>query len=227
MDYYSAFILGLAGSLHCALMCGPLALAVPVAGRAAVSRSIFNAGRLATYALLGAVFGFVGRTLVFAGLQRALSIGAGAAVLMGLAASSHFALNWRVTSAMTRFKSAFGRLLKQRSLGAMFLLGGLNGFLPCGLVYVGAAIAAASGGVLSGAGVMLAFGLGTLPMLMGIGMAGIIPAMGAGLKWRRVISCCGALAGVLLIMRGLSLGIPYLSPHLSAGGDPICCSPGR
>jgi hypothetical protein len=212
MDYYSAFILGLAGSLHCAVMCGPLALALPAAGRAVLSRALYNAGRLATYALLGAIFGLIGRTLVFAGMQRALSITAGAAVLIGLAASSRLALNRHVTRAVTHLKSAFARLLKHRAPGAMLLLGGLNGLLPCGLVYVGAAMAAASGGMMRGAAVMLAFGLGTLPMMLGIGIMGSLPAPGGRWRWSRVVSCCGVLAGVLLIIRGLS-----------AGSGPLCC----
>jgi sulfite exporter TauE/SafE len=220
---YSAFILGFAGSLHCAAMCGPLVMAVPAGERGALSRLIYNAGRLGTYALLGALFGFIGWTLIFAGLQCALSITAGTAVLAGVALSTRAAWNIRLASVFVPFKRAFARLVRHRNAGGMFLLGGLNGLLPCGLVYVAAALAAASGGTFRGTEVMLAFGLGTAPMMLGIGFAQSIPQVAARLRWRRVLSYCSVLAGVMLILRGLSLGIPYVSPNFWSYAAPLCC----
>src|ERR1043165_9937272 len=101
MDLWTAFILGLLGSLHCAGMCGPLALALPATSPGAsaylLGRVAYNVGRIATYGLLGAVFGLLGMTFVLAGLQRWASLAAGAAILLGLAASSRFALNTPVS----------------------------------------------------------------------------------------------------------------------------------
>ena len=71
---------------------------------------------------------------------------------------------------------------------------------------------------------MLAFGLGTAPMLLTIGFAGKAVRWGNPLHLRRVVLVCVTIVGALLIVRGLSLGIPYLSPHFSDGQDPICCS---
>lgn len=119
-------------------------------------------------------------------------------------------------------KTRFGPLLRNRALGATVLLGGLNGLLPCGLVYIACAAAAASGGVRGGVAVMLAFGLGTAPMLLAIGLAGKAFGRGHPLLLRRVVLGCVTAAGVLLIVRGLALGIPYLSPHFTNGQGPAC-----
>ncbi|MGO8698465.1 MAG: sulfite exporter TauE/SafE family protein [Limisphaerales bacterium] len=220
---YSAFILGFAGSLHCAAMCGPLVMAIPAGDRGALGRVIYNAGRLTTYALLGALFGFVGWTLIFAGLQCALSIMAGMAVLLGVALSTRAAWNTRFASVFLPLKRAFSRLVRHRNIGGRFLLGGLNGLLPCGLVYVAAALAAASGGPVRGTEVMLAFGLGTVPMMLGIGFVQSLPKVAARLQWHRVLNYCSVLAGVMLILRGLALGIPYISPNLLSHAGPLCC----
>lgn len=224
MNFLAAFFLGLAGSLHCAAMCGPLALAAPAGGHASLSRLIYNAGRIAVYAALGAVFGFIGHTLAFAGWQRALSIGIGSIILAGMIFSMVTKRSWPTpfTRALYRFKSLWARLFQRRTAGAIFLLGGLNGLLPCGLVYVAAAMAAASGQFLTGITVMIAFGLGTLPMLLGIGLVKSIPSLSRRLQSNRIVACCVILAGVMLVLRGLSLGIPYLSPHLSSMNEPIC-----
>jgi sulfite exporter TauE/SafE len=225
MEFWSAFILGLAGSLHCAVMCGPLMLAIPAAGRASAGRVMYHAGRIAVYAVLGALFGLMGRTFVLAGWQRALSLTAGLAIVLVLLvpASSRFILQQRTGGLVTWFKSLFASLLQRRTVSARFVLGGLNGLLPCGLVYVGAAVAAASGGPVRGAAIMLAFGAGTLPMLIGIGALKSVPAIGRRLQSNRVIFGCAIVAGLMLILRGLALGIPYVSPHLSACGTLSCC----
>src|SRR3954464_12082881 len=92
---WTAFVLGLIGSLHCAGMCGPLALALPIVGNTRLSfttsRLLYNAGRLLTYCIIGALLGIVGRSLSIAGLQRWLSLGAGVLILIGLALSTRAA----------------------------------------------------------------------------------------------------------------------------------------
>lgn len=123
---------------------------------------------------------------------------------------------------MSAVKTRFGRSLGNRTLGSAALLGGLNGLLPCGLVYIACAAAAASGGVSAGIATMLAFGLGTAPTLLTIGLAGKLVRWGNPLRLRRVVLAGVTLAGVLLIVRGLSLGIPYLSPHFTDGAGPAC-----
>ena len=218
----TAFILGLAGSLHCAGMCGPLALAVPVVGdHPLVSRLIYNTGRLATYAALGLVAGLFGEALTFAGFQRWLSLGAGAVLLIGLFFTK-FSGNKAAVGLFAAVKRTFGMLLRRRSYGSILALGATNGLLPCGLVYVAATAAAASGAALSGAEYMLAFGTGTLPMMLAIPFLG--RSLKIGFNFQKLIPMSVALVALLLILRGLSLGIPYLSPDLSSGAPhcPAC-----
>ena len=160
MELWTAFILGLVGSLHCAGMCGPLALALPHAARSGIrfvlGRGAYNAGRLITYCAMGLVFGLAGRTLLLAGIQRWVSIGLGALLLVGLLASRKLAL-WRpITTLVERVKTRMAGLLRRRSLLSLGLLGLLNGLLPCGLVYVACAGATATGGALAGVQYMAA-----------------------------------------------------------------------
>ena len=221
MILLTAIALGLVGSLHCAGMCGPLALALPVNSNSRASfvtgRIAYNLGRILTYCALGAAFGLLGQTIAFAGFQRWVSIIAGAAILIGLVLSTRFATSLPVARAVTRIKSGLGSLLRQRSFVATFALGSLNGLLPCGLVYAACAGAVATGGLLSGAEYMAAFGLGTVPMMLGIGLIGQKLQFTLRFKLQRLIPASVALVAVLLILRGLSLGIPYLSPELTAG----------
>src|ERR1041384_7720882 len=143
MDYFAAFILGLVGSLHCAGMCGPLALALPSTGRTlpgfVTGRLGYNCGRLVTYCILGLVFGLAGRTLVLAGIQGWVSISLGVVLLAGLLGSRRLGLSRPVTGTVNLLKGKMAGLLRRRSLLALGLLGSLNGLLPCGLVYVACA----------------------------------------------------------------------------------------
>jgi len=220
MELWSAFILGLVGSLHCAGMCGPLALALPATGNSRASfilgRVSYNVGRVATYCLLGTIFGLIGGTFAVAGIARWASIGAGAAVLIGLFVSSRRAPNALIGKAVAWLRSQLGFWLRQRTLTATCVLGALNGLLPCGLVYVACAGAVAVGGLVSGAAYMLAFGLGTLPLMLGLGLAGRPIQLALRLNLQKLIPLCVFAIGMLLILRGMSLGIPYLSPDLGA-----------
>jgi hypothetical protein len=223
---WTAFILGLVGSLHCAGMCGPLALALPHAGRNSSSfflgRLGYNLGRLVTYCVLGLIFGLLGKSLSLVGVQRWVSIALGVTLLAGLFASRKLAL-WRpLTALLERFKSRMGALLRRRSLDALLVLGLFNGLLPCGLVYVACAGATATGDLFSGALYMLAFGAGTVPMMLAISLSGKLVPFTLRSKLLKAVPLAVFILGSLLILRGMSLGIPYVSPDLS-GGDAACC----
>ncbi len=227
MDIWSAFLLGIVGSLHCAGMCGPLALALPPSGSNAISyflgRAAYNVGRIITYCTLGLVFGLIGRTFVLAGVQRWVSIILGLLLLVGLVASRRLAI-WRpVTLFVEHIKSGMSSQLKQRSAFSLGVLGMLNGLLPCGLVYVAVAGATATGGVLSGAEYMAVFGIGTVPMMLAISLSGRLVPFSLRLRLRKAIPVCVFLVAVFLILRGMSLGIPYVSPNLSSGEPAACC----
>lgn len=218
----TAFILGFAGSLHCAGMCGPLSLALPAvgSGRASflLSRLIYNVGRVGTYCLLGLISGTLGQALAFAGFQRWLSILAGTLIFAGLLFAKASGKNFAAKT-VVHVKRLFGVFLRRRSYGALFALGATNGLLPCGLVYVAATAAAATGNALSSSEYMLAFGVGTLPMMLAVPLLG--RTLNLRINFRQFVPVSVALVAALLILRGLSLGIPYLSPDLSTGA-PLC-----
>ena len=225
-------MLGLAGSLHCVGMCGPLALALPrPPGNLLAGRILYNAGRTVTYAAMGAVFGLLGQTLLVAGWQQGLSIAAGVLILAYLLSTWLGRGRWSMESTALRLvapvQRALGRLLKHTSLGGLFTIGLLNGLLPCGLVYVALAGAAATGTALNGALFMAIFGLGTIPMMLAIALVG--PSLYSRFRGRfqRVVPLALGVMALLLILRGLELGIPYVSPNLAAqvedGAKPACC----
>lgn len=161
--------------------------------------------------LLGLISGAAGSVLIRAGWQRWLSILAGGLMLAALAVKGRGPATW--------LKGRFGPLLQSSSPAATAGLGALNGLLPCGLVYLAAAAATATGSVAGGLTTMLAFGVGTAPMMLGIHLAGRGFSRVGPARLRRVALTCAAVAGGWLILRGLSLGIPYVSP---AGGGACC-----
>ena len=218
MQIWTAFLLGFAGSAHCAGMCGPLALALPTGrdGRSTfvAGRVLYNTGRIITYALMGALFGLLGQGFAIAGLQRWLSLVLGALILLGLSVSPRFTRAIPVTRAVSWLKSTLGKLLQRRALSSLFGIGLLNGLLPCGLVYVACAGAATADSVVHGVQYMFAFGLGTLPMMLAISLVGQKLQFALRFKLQRLIPVSLAIVGVLLLLRGLALDIPYLSPKL-------------
>lgn len=226
MDLTLAFLLGLLGSLHCAAMCGPLMLALPASGatpaRFVTGRLIYQSGRVITYALLGVVAGLAGRSLVLAGLQRWFSIALGVAIIAGFLAARKIAVGAPVMRLIGGLKTAMAGQLKNRNLRSLALLGFLNGLLPCGLTYVAMAGAAAQGNIAESIFYMIAFGLGTWPMMLGISVSGRLLPMPVRLRLRRLIPAGICALAALLILRGMSLGIPYVSPDLAHGGG--CCA---
>ena len=227
MDFGIALALGLLGSLHCAAMCGPLMLALPVtrggAGRFVAGRIIYQLGRVTTYCLLGIMAGLIGKSIFLAGLQRWLSIALGMAILLGFLVSKKISVSAPVVRLVARLKTAMSAQLRQRSFRSLGLLGVLNGLLPCGLVYVAMAGAVSRGTLPAGILYMALFGLGTLPTMLGISLSGKLFPISLRLKMRSAIPVGVCLLAGLLILRGLALGIPYVSPGLDAGLPAVCC----
>jgi len=226
MDFTLAIALGLLGSLHCAAMCGPLQLALPMPpgcpGKVVAGRALYQLGRIATYCLLGVVAGLAGKSLLLAGLQRWLSITLGLLIVMGFFLSKKLALSAPVVRLVGKLKGAMVTQLRQRSMRSLILLGLLNGLLPCGLVYVALAGAVAAGTLPSAILFMAAFGLGTTPTMLAISLSGRLLPLSLRLKLRSAIPVGVCLLAGLLILRGMSLGIPYVSPVL-IGANPGCC----
>lgn len=228
MELWTAFLLGLMGSLHCAGMCGPIALALPSSGsnRASflIGRGLNQAGRISVYIGLGLISGLVGKTLVLAGVQQGLSIGLGVLMLVAVFTTQLAPWSVRMSRWVGWVKSSLARYLKQGTPLSLTAMGAMNGLLPCGLVYVACGGAASTGDAVEGMAYMALFGLGTVPMMLSISLAGRSIPMGVRLRLQSVVPACLVLMGTLLILRGLGLGIPYLSPDLSHSltGCPSC-----
>ncbi|MBK9174922.1 MAG: sulfite exporter TauE/SafE family protein [Flavobacteriales bacterium] len=219
----TALILGVAGSAHCLGMCGPIALAVPSPKpdwrSRFVSTVLLNSGRIATYALIGAAFGAFGHGLRLAGLQQAASIIAGLVLLLSIVVPGALE-RWlpasRASILIGRLRSLLARNLKRTAPEALLLTGMLNGLLPCGLVYAAAIGSSVMGSAGNGALYMALFGLGTWPMLFAVRMGGGLLGQKARFTLRRASPVLVGAVAVLLVLRGMELGIPYLSP-----GEPL------
>lgn len=226
MDFGVAIALGLLGSLHCAAMCGPLLLALPVPpggpGRFIAGRVVYQLGRVTTYCLLGVAAGLVGKSLFLFGVQRWLSIALGVAILLGFLLSKKVAVSAPVVRLVGKLKTAMSAQLRQRGFRSLALLGMLNGLLPCGLVYVALAGAVSRGALIDGVVYMALFGLGTTPTMLGISLSRRAFPLSFRLKLRSAIPVGVCLLAGLLILRGMALGIPYVSPAMAAG-TPVCC----
>jgi len=235
MELWTALLIGLAGSLHCIGMCGPIAIALPAEKRSGltllIGRLLYNLGRMITYGLLGYFFGYIGKAFFIGGYQQILSIVLGCLILLavlipGKYVSKFSGGGWQARM-IGRMKSIWQRLFKLNSSAALFGIGILNGFLPCGLVYIALAGSVATHSPVKGMFYMITFGLGTVPVMLAISLAGKMLGTSLKLKLRRLIPIGGVLLALLFIMRGLSLGIPYLSPIIekTAEGEVTvnCC----
>lgn len=215
----TAFVLGAAGSAHCIGMCGPIALAVPsprhTFGSRLSSSLILNAGRMVSYAALGAAIGVFGAGMRLAGLQQAATIGAGILLVLTVVIPGSLE-RWLPTSRIAitigRLRSTMARNLKRTAPEALFFSGVLNGLFPCGLVYAALLGAAAQGAVLDASLFMVFFALGTMPALivLRVSAGSLIGAVRQHL--RRLSPAIMVGLGVLMILRGLELGIPLVSP---------------
>ena len=216
MYLWTAFMIGLVGSLHCIGMCGPIALALPYQGRNrwATGLNIFQyqAGRILTYALLGGIIGLAGKGLYLAGLQQIFSIVAGVILLIAaiysIRATGRLMQIPVVNRAFFWLKSTLGRLLNERKASSLWLIGMLNGLLPCGLVYLAIVGAVSTGAVVKGMGYMALFGLGTVPLLMGFSLAGSVAGTKFRSTLRKLVPVFLVAFAVLLIMRGFNFDVP-------------------
>ncbi|WP_029036751.1 sulfite exporter TauE/SafE family protein [Salinimicrobium xinjiangense] len=217
---YTAFILGLLGSFHCIGMCGPIAFMLPVSRDNEVKKFLqillYHFGRLLAYSLIGLTFGLIGKSLNLFGLQQHLSIGIGILMILVILLPSGRFQKFNLSQPLYRFigriKSSLGAALKKKSPDTFFTIGFLNGFLPCGLVYMAVFGAIAAGSIYTGSLYMLLFGLGTIPLMT---TAVYFSSLLGGTMKRKIqkfIPVFVVLIGALFILRGLGLGIPYISP---------------
>lgn len=217
---WSAFILGFLGSLHCVGMCGPIALMLPVSRTNQALKFLqillYNAGRILTYMLIGLVFGLLGQSIASFGFQQHLSIAIGVIMLLSVIIPHKFLNRFKISQpfykAVTKVKAQLGASFRKKSLDTFFSIGFLNGFLPCGLVYMAVFGSVATGDVFQGAIYMALFGLGTLPMMTFVIYLKAFAQNVIKLNLRKLIPYAIAIIGILFIIRGMGLGIPYVSP---------------
>lgn len=226
--WLSALVLGAAGSAHCIGMCGPIALVTPSIGPGrgarALSTALLNGGRLFTYMSLGLAFGGFGQGLRLAGLQQGVSILAGILLLIAALAPSMLERNvaqGRIALWLSRLRGTMARHLRRNSPEAIWTSGLLNGLLPCGLVYTAALGAATTGSATDGAVLMLLFGAGTIPALVAVRLGGSLLSDGWRGKLRRLSPVVIGAMGLLLILRGSRLDIPYVSPAVPMAAHAI------
>ena len=231
MIFLTALLTGLLGSFHCAGMCGPIALAVPTVGKSTsqklLSKVMYNLGRIFTYALLGSLLGFFGLGLKLAGLQQSISITAGVLIILVAIFSTRAIEKWIGNPFSLLKGKTISRLFQSPSLTSIFSIGLLNGLLPCGFVYIGLIGSVATQNALEGAAFMALFGLGTFPMMLGVGMVGQFLTTTARVSINKWVPVFAILIGCVFIARGLNLGIPYLSPKITTDQTTVkeCCKP--
>lgn len=230
---YTAFIFGLISSLHCVGMCGPIAMMLPVdhknPSKKVVQIVTYHFGRVTAYSILGLFFGLLGRGLFLAGFQQKMSIFLGfLMILVVLVPEKVFAqynFSKPLFTLISKVKSALGNQFKQKSYKALFTIGLLNGFLPCGLVYVALFGAIAMQQVPLSMLYMVLYGLGTIPMMSAVVYLSNMLTMPLRNKIQKIIPIVAVGIGVLFILRGLGLGIPYVSPsaiNLFVQNTPHC-----
>jgi len=201
-------------------MCGPIAFALPV-DRKSKPKMIFQTmlyhiGRLLTYSFIGLLFGWLGKGLYLAGFQQRLSIFIGILMIVMVLIPVHvfnkYNFSKPVFKGISFVKSKLGHYLKKRTYDTFFSIGFFNGFLPCGLVYMALVGSVAASGTLEGATYMFLFGLGTVPMMSVAVLAGNFLKGAIRNKIQKAIPVLVVIIGLLFILRGLGLGIPYVSP---------------
>ena len=218
-----ALIMGVVGSAHCAGMCGPLVISLACARSRSdsgwIPPLVYQFGRLSAYLLIGAGFASVGGAFSEVGWQQSLSVVAGILMLIALIMPPKWTGSKWLSIWIHWIKHRFASRVRSQGWRSVWGLGFMNGFLPCGLVYVAGASAAAYGHAPAAMLFMLAFGLGTFPMMLGLHITGIQITPRFRMHVQKLIPLIWGVMGILLIIRGLDLGIPYLSPHFSGLND--------
>ena len=230
VDLSLALLMGLTGSLHCAGMCGPIVWVMPFQSFAGMKRWIavlvYHFSRISVYALLGFIL-FSFRSLFHPEIQQYISIGLGTLLLLAgfLSFFPTFATSMRLpwSGFVTRH---LGRFIGNPGLGTLALSGFLNGMLPCGLVYMALSLAVAAPAATDALLMMYVFGLGTMPVLILLTvLKGRISFLrGTGL--RKAVPVVMLVFGSLFVLRGLNLGIPYVSPEVTVTQEEVkaaCC----
>ena len=217
---YSALFFGLISSLHCIGMCGPIAIMLPIdknnPAKKIIQIMMYHMGRLTSYASLGLIFGILGKGFYMAGIQQQLSIVVGLLMITIAIVPERIFMKYNfskpVFKLISKVKTSLGTQFKRKSPDALFTIGVLNGFLPCGLVYAALFGAIAMSSLTLSISYMLLYGLGTIPLMSFVVLISNIFSISLRSKMQILIPIVAVFIGILFIIRGLGLDIAYLSP---------------
>ena len=229
----TAIVFGLLGSFHCIGMCGPIAFMLPVDRNNQTKRVLqifmYHLGRMITYGILGLLFGLLGKGFNFFGFQQYLSIIIGVIMILLVVLPSKtvnkFSIAKPIYKLLSGVKNRLGKELKKKRIDTFFTIGFLNGFLPCGLVYMAIFASIATGNAISGSIYMMLFGLGTIPLMTAFVYLGNFTTGLVRKRIQQFIPVAVVAIAVLFILRGMGLGIPYVSPihiHEIVDGGQVC-----
>ncbi len=224
------FLMGLLGSVHCIGMCGPLVMALPISHLSNVKKVasvfLYHVGKIASYGMLGVLLGLIGSQFSIALVQSNLSIVIGTFMIV-------YVIYVFVVKPKSRFIQLYflynpiskqlGKLFKSRFSFAFLFIGFLNGLLPCGMVYLALSSAMATQNIVQGGLFMIFFGLGTWPALVLVVFGGQFMSLVFRKKVQSLLPVFIFGMGLMLVLRGMNLGIPYISPHTTIGSDIISC----
>lgn len=217
---FTAFIFGLISSFHCIGMCGPIAMMLPVdrnnQAKKVTQIITYHIGRLFAYSTIGFIFGMLGKGFLLAGMQQKMSIFIGIAMILIILIPEKVVANYNfskpIFKVISKIKTTLGSQFKNKSYKSLFTIGLLNGFLPCGMVYVALFGAIAMQNPTLGILYMVLFGLGTVPMMSSIVYLNSFLTIPIRNKIQKAIPYVVVFLGIVFILRGLGLGIPYISP---------------
>jgi sulfite exporter TauE/SafE len=211
-------------------MCGPIAFSLGLNSSNTLDFTTRNLtyqfGRVTTYTLMGAILGILGLGASFAGIQQPLSIGVGImmicmAILPKNLGSDSFGFK-PFSQLMLKIKMGLGKYLRQKKYSSLYITGILNGLLPCGAVYAALTGSIAMGSIQGGAFFMSLFGLGTIPLMYTTVLMGNAISVQTREKILKFLPYVMIILGILFILRGLNLDIPFISPaseNLEVGVD--------
>ncbi|MFM7023724.1 MAG: sulfite exporter TauE/SafE family protein [Flavobacteriales bacterium] len=223
----TAILLGLASSLHCVGMCGPIVMNVPFlsfGNNKFFAIALYHAGRIFVYALLGIFSGSIATALSFAGLQQWISILAGGfLLLLFFIPKIKNVMEKKLTAPVNRIYGTFSKYFFQPTYSSVALMGAVNGILPCGMVYAALTASTAGGSVPESMLYMAFFGIGTLPLLLACSAG--LSFLGTSFRnqFRKWAPYGTLVIGILFVLRGMNLGIPYVSPHFEEKTKTVNC----
>jgi uncharacterized protein len=218
----ASFLIGLGGSVHCIGMCGPLALSLPFNSFAHFKKGIaillYSFGRIFSYTLLGLVAGIFGRGVNWFGFTQIFSTVLGLLIVFSIIAPRLF--KGKPVKLFPKLKQLQVKtmqwLMKKQDPKWMLFFGMLNGLLPCGLVYMAIAAAMVAGNLFQSVLFMTFFGLGTLPAMLMVVLSTQLISITWRAKLKKWTPFFSLFIGLLLLLRGLNLNIPFISPYLNS-----------